>query len=191
MGPAGRIVEVVPSLTREGTMFEQTMCMAAAISVSVTIGGCSYNPPPFPVHAVPAEARAQLAGKWYGEFTSWGSSDRGSIIFEMDVASDSARGDVLFEHRDPFAEYSYQQQGVGGTTELVRIRFMRYEDPRVLLVLEPFYESDCDCMVSTGFQGVLKDDAIVGEYFTGDMTEREGTWEVRRRVEERAEKAAP
>jgi len=61
------------------------------------------------------------------------------------------------------------------------IRFVRIAAGRVSGAIAPYTDPDCQCMVSTTFDGTLNGDRIEGTYrTTGSSLQTTGRWQVRR-----------
>lgn len=73
----------------------------AQLWIAAAIGGalaCATRPTPVTV-AGESAARASLAGKWVGEYSSPTTGRTGSIVFNLAPSGDAANGDVVMVPR--------------------------------------------------------------------------------------------
>lgn len=157
------------------------------IVLSMAMLGCGrYQPTPVPVQGVQADIAA-LAGDWEGSYSSLDSRRDGTITFTITAGADSAFGDVLMV---PHAggqvlasdASSPQHLAHARSPELLRVTFVRIAGGRVQGALEPYVAPDCQCVVTTMFQGAATSDRIEGTYITTgrDGLRQEGRWSMRR-----------
>jgi hypothetical protein len=132
---------------------------------------------------------ALLVGSWAGDYSSSQTGRSGSISFELESEKDTAYCDVMMvpkvgnfrmatENRPDIPVVT--QQSIG---EPLKIRFIRLGDGRITGTLEPYTDPECNCKVSTTFEGILKGpDKIVGSYVTtgSDGYQSKGKWNVTR-----------
>jgi hypothetical protein len=160
----------------------------ATIALATLLGGCRYQPTPVPLLGAPADISA-LAGTWTGEYESRDSGRSGTFTFAITAGKDTAFGDVVMVPRagQPFTAAdltTHLRSGHSASLEVLRVTFVRVIGGMVEGTLEPYVAPDCQCVVSTVFQGVAKGNVISGDYVThGAMGLRQqGTWSAQRQV---------
>lgn len=156
------------------------LCVAAA--------RCASTPAAVPIQATPAEISA-LAGHWEGEYSSKATGRLGSIVLDLIAGEDHAHGDVLMIPRGSNQPYrpargsGGQSPGPGEATQLLKIRFIRAEGGRLSGTLDPYWDPDCNCEVTTMFVGEVRGDTVEGT-FTSERTAGRvfGTWHAKRKA---------
>lgn len=149
--------------------------------------GCATTSPPVPVEGTPARIAA-LAGHWEGEYESEVTGRTGSIVFDLIAGEDHAHGDVVMVPRGSSTAYrpvprpSGEGAGPGAPAELLTIRFVRAEGETVTGTLDPYWDPDCSCEVTTTFVGAVSGDRIAGTFTSMRTAGRvSGTWKATRR----------
>ena len=161
----------------------------AGAALGMAISACaSTQEPRVPVSISPADL-TRLGGEWTGEYTSPMTGRGGSIVFHLTATADSAHGDVVMVPRgagSPLRRAVYTGQAPAQPTQPqeLTIRFARFQGDRVTGMMDPFIDPDCNCPVSTTFEGTVKGDRIDGTFTTrgspaGDPAT--GSWSVQRR----------
>lgn len=159
-----------------------------AVTLSMLALACTSAPAAVPIQATPAEISA-LAGHWEGEYSSQATGRLGSIVLDLIAGEDHAHGDVLMIPRgsnDPYRPARRpggQGPGPAEATQLLKIRFIRAEGARLSGTLEPYWDPDCNCEVTTMFVGEVSGDTVEGT-FTSERTAGRvfGTWHATRRA---------
>jgi hypothetical protein len=163
--------------------------MARAIGilfvVSVFAAGCASTPAEVRIEGAPTELSA-LAGDWEGEYSSAATGRLGSIVFKLVAGEDHAHGDVLMIPRGSSDPYRPRSGGEGpapaGASQLLTIRFVRAEGGRISGTLDPYWDPDCNCEVTTTFVGAINGDRIAGTFTSMRTAGRvSGTWKATRR----------
>ena len=166
---------------------------AAAILGVTILAACTYHPSSFPMYGR-IDDRSRLAGEWLGEFSSAHPDRSGSIAVQIEPGRDSASGEVSVQASHVGQRIRHQEQGFyprASTATVLRIRYMRAGESTVEGVLEPYYDPDCDCTVTTTFLGVLHGDSITGQYVgRGGWMMRQGAWRMGRRMAARVDLGA-
>ncbi|HEY5615787.1 MAG TPA: hypothetical protein VIL52_07160 [Bacteroidota bacterium] len=150
--------------------------------------GCGTVQQPVRVFAGHAELQ-QLAGEWAGEYTSTTNDRNGLISFTLKAGTDSAFGSIVMlapeaEMNNPSRSYHYEGPVVSWkVVQTLVISFVVMDGNRVRGTLEPYFDSNYQCTVTTLFEGFLRGDEISGIYSStgsslGLMTS--GTWRVTR-----------
>lgn len=158
-----------------------TVGLAAA-----ALWACSGTQTPVPVSGSEADL-AQLAGEWVGEYSSVETGRNGSIVFHLIAGTDSAHGDVLMSAGMMRAQPSMPQTGQPGgpmpVPQAIAISFVRIAGGRVSGRLAPYTDPDCQCPMSTVFEGRLNGNVLEGTYTSrreGNASELRGRWRVTR-----------
>jgi hypothetical protein len=128
---------------------------------------------------------SQLAGEWFGEYSSAESGRSGSITFKLIAGSDSATGDVVMSPRFNARPQTGQVQPTGpampGTIQALTINFVRVAGGQVSGSLAPYTDPTCGCTLHTTFVGRLRADTLAGTYTSLQDQSREvqrGQWQV-------------
>ena len=158
---------------------------AAALAL-VALAACAYRPTPISLQGEPSSIAA-LRGEWSGEYWSDGSGRRGALDFSISSRADSAFGDVIMftplgQQIRP-VDAGDQHRMHAGSTQALRIDFVRVGGGMVSGTLEPYVAPDCDCRVSTTFTGNVVGDTIRGTFITNGTQggTREGMWMMARK----------
>jgi hypothetical protein len=158
--------------------------VAAALMLSACLSA-----PPVPVRGQPS-ALAALAGEWDGTYSSRETGRSGSIWFALVAGEDHAHGDVLMTaagasvayRRLPSASNPSRETERARPDTFLTIRFVRAADGWIDGVLDPYWDPDCGCQVTTAFRGRIGD-GLVGGTFVSRFGESiaTGRWVVSRR----------
>lgn len=162
------------------------MRFAAICLAAVLVAGCHYTPTPVHLTGERSSIR-QLAGTWNGTYLGTQSGRRGSMSFTIQVAGDSAFGDVLMEMPpgvrvvEPADDPIRHARHARGPAMLA-IRFVDIVGGSVEGALEPYVAPDCDCTVVTRFTGFVRGDTIRGTFVTRGrlISPQTGVWAVAR-----------
>ena len=161
--------------------------LGSILSLALAIG-CSTTSAPVPVEGT-ASNLAALAGHWEGTYESEATGRTGSIIFDLVAGEDHAHGDVVMIPRGSTNAYRPAPRPTGEaagsappTAELLSIRFVRAEGETVNGTLDPYWDPDCSCEVTTTFVGAINGDRIAGTFTSMRTAGRvSGTWKATRR----------
>ena len=155
-------------------------------AVAILLAACSYTPTPVPLKG-PAPEVAALAGTWEGTYVGTQSLRTGTIQLTIRPGSDTAFGDVLMDNQwdrqivaaDVASGEHFKHERAA---QILTIQFVAIRDGFVEGQLEPYIAPDCECTVSTIFQGRRAGESISGEFFTRGAygLYQTGTWKVRR-----------
>lgn len=151
-----------------------------AISLVALLLACGGAQTPVPVVGASADI-SQLAGEWYGEYSSVESGRNGSIVFRLVAGTDSATGDVFMTPQWLVRSGNAPAQAVPQpvTTPALTIRFVRVTGGQVSGVLAPYTDPNCGCTLQTTFVGRLQADTLEGAYSSLHEQTREtqkGRW---------------
>ena len=152
----------------------------AAFSLVALLLACGGAQTPVPVVGASADI-SQLAGEWYGEYSSVESGRSGSIVFKLVAGTDSAMGDVFMTPQWLGRQGDVQAQPMPQptTTPALTIRFVRVAGGQVSGALAPYTDPHCDCTLHTTFVGRLQADTLEGTYSSLHEQTREtqkGRW---------------
>ena len=110
-----------------------------------------------------------LVGQWRGSFVSSQPGRTGTIAFTLRAGESAASGSVvLFQKPDSLLSPEERElmANVPDRTVL-KIHFLRKEGGSVNGALDPYRDPECDCTVTSTFQGTFTDPATIeGEYTT-------------------------
>ena len=157
----------------------------AALFLVAMLLACGGAQTPVPVVGASADI-SQLAGEWYGEYSSVESGRSGSIVFKL-VARDRQR-DGRRLHDAPMAvrqgNAQAQPMPQPTTTPALTIRFVRVAGGQVSGALAPYTDPNCGCTLHTTFVGRLQADTLEGTYTSRHEQTRDtqkGRWRVVRK----------
>ena len=158
--------------------------LGSILSLALAIG-CATTSAPVPVEGTNVAA---LAGHWEGTYESEATGRTGSIVFDLVAGEDHAHGDVVMIPRGstnayrPVPRPTGEATGSAATAELLSIRFVRAEGETVNGTLDPYWDPDCNCEVTTTFVGAIHGDRIAGTFTSMRTAGRvSGTWKATRR----------
>ena len=164
------------------------LCVVALAGIALA---CASKPTPITISG-DSGARASLAGKWAGEYSSPATGRSGSIVFNLSPSGDSASGDVVMVPRGsgrPLVPYGNATSTVVGATQtgansqVLTIKLVRVAGDTVSGVLDAYRDPECDCPVQTTFTGRINGDTIDGTFTTRGAQSnagQTGTWRVKR-----------
>ena len=149
---------------------------------------CGGSQAPVPMVGQDADI-SQLAGEWFGEYSSAESGRSGSISFKLIAGSDSASGDVVmsprFNARPPTGQVQPTGPAMPGTIQALTINFVRVAGGQVSGSLVPYTDPTCGCTLHTTFVGRLRADTLAGTYTSLHEPSRDvqrGQWQVVRQT---------
>ena len=161
---------------------------AGAFLVVLAISRCASTPPAVPVEGAAGDLSA-LAGHWEGEYESPATGRLGSIVFDLTSGEDHAHGDVFMIPRGSTKAYGPapvqpgQSPSQGATSQLLTIRFVKAEGGKVSGTLDPYWDPDCNCEVTTTFVGEVRGNTVAGTFSSSRNAGRVfGTWKVTRKT---------
>ena len=131
----------------------------AGIASSAT--GCASRPPETPVFSSDFDLNP-LVGEWHGEYSNPEAGRSGTIAFTLRAGESSASGKVVMlpGTADSLASAEAMARSV------INIKFMRKEGNKVTGTLDPFRDPQCDCMVTSNFEGTFTDARTIEGTFT-------------------------
>jgi len=164
-----------------------TRGLTLAALMLVSISACRYQGAPVRLQGSRADI-AVLAGEWNGEYSSTASGRSGGITFTLRAKSDTAFGDVVMMLPDNRTRIVAADAGErihlqhASSAAVLRVTFIHIDGGTVRGSLEPYVAPDCNCVVTTVFSGVVRDDRVIeGTYSTtGPGISQQGRWRVDR-----------
>ena len=156
-------------------------------AVAILLSSCAVvETPRIALEGKPKHVQA-FEGTWIGSFESGQSGRAGSIEFILSADVDSAFGDVLMYTEDRNTPLWHRGDaaapGFVSTPQWLDVRFVRLERGYMSGEMEPFFDTNCNCMVVTRFLGRKEGEQIEGGYTVrgrGTDFESTGTWGIRR-----------
>ena len=156
------------------------------VILAAVLAGCGGSHAPVPVVGREADV-SQLAGEWYGEYSSVESGRSGSIVFKLVAGADSATGDVIMTPQWVTRQGNMPTQPgatAQPTSQPLSIRFVRVSGGQVSGALDPYPDPNCGCTLHTTFVGRLRADTLEGTYTSLHEQTRDvqkGRWRVVRK----------
>jgi hypothetical protein len=156
------------------------------VMLAAVLAGCGGSQAPVPVVGREADV-SQLAGEWYGEYSSVESGRSGSIVFKLVAGADSAMGDVVMTPQWVTRQGNMPMQPgatAQPTSQPLSIRFVRVSGGQVSGALDPYTDPNCGCTLHTTFVGRLRADTLEGTYTSLHEQTRDvqkGRWRVVRK----------
>ena len=148
--------------------------------------GCGSTAARVPISGSASDV-SQLAGEWNGEYHADTGGRSGVVTFQLAAGRDTASGDVIMfakQDRPGMSGNETRNTGPNVVPQGLSIRFVRTREGMVSGALDPYRDPECDCMVSTTFEGRLSGDTIEGRYISarsGEASPVRGTWKVKRK----------
>jgi hypothetical protein len=136
--------------------------------VATTPTACARNTPGIEMRSSDFDLDP-LVGQWRGTFVSSQPGRTGTIAFTLRAGESAASGNVvLFQRPDSLLTREEREMMVNVPERTVlQIHFLRKEGGSVNGALDPYHEAECDCTVTTNFQGSFTDPATIeGNYTT-------------------------
>jgi hypothetical protein len=161
------------------------ICAAAAAG---SILGCASNPPSTEVSSSDFDLNP-LVGQWQGQYSSAQTGRKGTIAFTLRAGEASASGNIVMIPRvdstlTPAERELLSNVEAPGRTVL-KIHFIRKEGGNLNGTLDPYRDPDCNCPVTTTFQGSFRDARTIEGTFSTVPSQpgfsvTGGTWKVTR-----------
>jgi hypothetical protein len=166
-------------------MASRFLRLSGILLVLPLVEACASSPREVRIEGAPSEISA-LAGNWEGEYSSQATGRLGSIVFQLVAGEDHAHGDVLMIPRGSNEPYRPRSGGQGpapgGASQLLSIRFVRAEGGKLTGTLDPYWDPDCSCEVTTTFVGEVHGNRIEGTFTSERIAGRVfGTWTASRK----------
>lgn len=159
-----------------------------ALCLAISAVACSRQTPGIEVTSTDFDVNP-LVGQWRGSYSSNATGRNGTIAFTLLAGESSASGNVVMIPRADSLLTAQEREIVMGVSapnrSVLSIHFVRKEGGSVHGNLDPYRDPECQCTVTTTFDGAFKGrSAIEGTYSTvpsvAGGTVSGGTWRVTR-----------
>ena len=146
------------------------IAVLALAGTALSATGCASGAPPETEVFSSDFDLNPLLGEWHGEYTNPEAGRSGTIAFTLRAGESSASGKVVMipGKADSLASAEAMARSV------INIKFMRKEGNKVTGTLDPYRDPQCDCTVTTNFEGSFTDARTIEGTFT-TVPSRTGT----------------
>ncbi|MFL5488141.1 MAG: hypothetical protein ACJ8AJ_06610 [Gemmatimonadaceae bacterium] len=138
-----------------GLVASTVACATRAPEIELTSSDFDLNP---------------LVGEWRGSYSSAETGRRGTIAFTLRAGEGSASGNVVMIPRADSLLTAAEREAVTNVSSaertVLKIHFVRKEGGNLNGTLDPYRDPDCDCPVTTTFQGAFRDARTIEGTFT-------------------------
>ena len=138
-----------------GFLASTIACASRAPEIELTSSDFDLNP---------------LVGEWRGNYSSAETGRSGTIAFTLRAGEGSASGNVVMIPRADSLLTPAEREVVSNISApgrtVLKIHFLRKEGGNLSGTLDPYRDPDCDCPVTTTFQGTFKDARTIEGTFT-------------------------
>ena len=110
-----------------------------------------------------------LVGQWRGDFVSSQPGRSGTIAFTLRAGESAASGNVVLFQKPDSLLTPEEREMMANVPErtVLKIHFLRKEGGSVSGALDPYHDPECDCTVTSTFQGTFTNPTTIeGEYTT-------------------------
>jgi hypothetical protein len=134
----------------------------AVTGIAFSATGCASGSPPGTEMSSSDFDLNPLVGEWHGEYANPEAGRSGTIAFTLRAGESSASGRVVMipGKADSLASAAAMARSV------INIKFMRKEGNKVTGTLDPYRDPQCDCTVTTNFEGTFTDARTIEGSFT-------------------------
>jgi hypothetical protein len=159
---------------------------AAALVASAV--SCASHPPSTEVTASDFDLNP-LVGEWRGDYSSAQTGRKGTIAFTLRAGEAAASGNIIMIPRPDStltpAERELLTNVASPGREVLKIHFIRKEGGNLNGTLDPYRDPECNCPVTTTFQGSFRDARTIEGTFSTVPSQpgrsvTGGTWRVTR-----------
>lgn len=167
-------------------MLRASSIIVAALAASAI--ACASHPPSTEVTASDFDLNP-LVGEWRGDYSSAQTGRQGTVAFTLRAGESSASGNIVMIPRADSLLSPAERELVTNVSapgrSVLTIHFVRKEGGNLSGTLEPYRDPDCDCPVTTTFQGSFRDARTIEGTFSTVPSEpgrsvTGGTWKVSR-----------
>lgn len=137
-------------------------------ALSATILGCARRTPRIEVGSNDFDLDP-LVGQWRGTFISSQPGRTGTIAFTLRAGESAASGNVVLFQKPDSLLTAQEREMMANIPErtVLKIHFLRKQGGNVNGALDPYHEAECDCTVTSTFQGAFTNPTTIeGEYTT-------------------------
>ncbi len=167
-------------------MLRASSIIVAGLAASAI--ACASHPPSTEVTASDFDLNP-LVGEWRGDYSSAQTGRQGTVAFTLRAGESSASGNIVMIPRADSLLSPAERELVTNVSapgrSVLTIHFVRKEGGNLSGTLEPYRDPDCDCPVTTTFQGSFRDARTIEGTFSTVPSEpgrsvTGGTWKVSR-----------
>ncbi len=135
--------------------------LLALAGIAASANGCATRPPETELYSSDFDLNP-LQGEWHGEYSNPEAGRSGTIAFTLRAGESSASGKVVMlpGKADSLASAAAMARSV------INISFIRKEGNKVTGTLDPFRDPQCECTVTTNFEGSFTDARTIEGTFT-------------------------
>ena len=131
-----------------------------ATGLTAATVACATTPPGIGVTSSDFDVNP-LVGDWRGNYSSAETGRSGTIAFTLRAGESSASGNVVMIPRADSLLTPEERELVSNVSSpgrtVLKIHFIRKEGGNLNGTLDPYKDPDCDCTVTTTFQGTFRD----------------------------------
>jgi hypothetical protein len=156
--------------------------------LTVAVMGCATRTPGIELAASDFDLNP-LVGQWRGDYSSSQTGRSGTIAFTLRAGESAASGNVVMIPRADSLLTPAEREMVSNIDapgrSVLSIHFVRKEAGNLSGTLDPYRDPECNCTVTTTFQGSFRDPGTIeGTYSTVPSTPGRsvtgGKWKVTR-----------
>src|SRR5690349_19050115 len=129
--------------------------IAFTLTVLATITtGCARSTPGIELRSSDFDLEP-LVGQWRGNFISTQPGRTGTIAFTLRAGESAAAGNVVLFQKPDSLLTPEEREAISNVPErtVLKIHFVRKEGGDVNGALDSYHDPECDCTVTTSFQG--------------------------------------
>jgi len=154
--------------------------------LSIFTIGCARKPPGIELTASDFDLQP-LVGVWRGDYSNPQTGRNGTIAFSLRAGESFASGNVVMIPKPDSLLTPEEREMVSDVPSsgrsVLSIHFVRKEGGHLSGTLDPYRAPDCDCTVTTTFQGAFSDARTIQGTFTTVPSQpgsaiSSGTWKV-------------
>ena len=138
------------------------------VLVATTSNACARSTPGIELRSSDFDLDP-LVGQWSGDFVSSQPGRTGTIAFTLRAGESAASGNVVLFQKPDSLLTPEEREMMANVPErtVLKIHFLRKEHGSVNGALDPYHEAECDCTVTTNFQGTFTNPTTIeGDYTT-------------------------
>lgn len=145
-----------------------TVALAVAGLTAFT-AACTSRPPEIQLTSSDFDLNP-LVGEWRGDYSSAETGRSGTIAFTLRAGEVAASGNVVMIPRPDSLLTPAERELVSNVSTpgrtVLKIHFLRKEGGNLSGTLDPYRDPDCNCQVTTTFQGTFRDARTIEGTFT-------------------------
>jgi len=146
---------------------QRTTLIIAALAASTI--ACARKPPGIALTSSDFDLKP-LVGVWRGDYSNPQTGRKGTIAFSLRAGESFASGNVIMIPK-PDSLLTPEERELASDVpstgrSVIPIHFIRKEGGNLNGTLDPYRAPDCDCVVTTTFQGSFADERTIHGTFT-------------------------